>query len=512
MIYVDAVEVDYERFAEADTPAFRFAGSGEGVHSVTGLVSETVYLYDVSNPARPLHYGVAQPDEAGGVSFAAAGSALRFLVAAPESVAAPLEVTPRFATDLRATHHAADYVIIAASHLVADAQALADLREADGYEVLLVDIDDVYWEFADGEADPLAVRSFLSFARQQWETAPRFATLVGKGSLDYRDILGLGGNWVPSPLASTDGGLFPSDSMLGDILGDDGVPEIAIGRLPITTAEELHRIIDAIEAFEANHQSLDALFAADDSERDEFIAAARLLAAWTTAERAREIDLNSDALEDARERLFAMWQAGLSWVTYVGHGGLDRMATEGLLTSEDVPALAEMQSTPVVLGWSCNMVRFDIPGFLSLGEQMMTEGTSAGVFSATGWSNHVETDTLRTAFTEAAFASDAETIGEVMIRAHQAAVGAPVPLHRVYMLLGDPALRLRAAKAQPDPEPDPNSDPDPASEPVGGPGAGGDPSATGSGCEIGAPGAGRGPLGLGFWVASLALLIRRRRA
>jgi hypothetical protein len=512
VIYVDAVEVDYERFAEADTPAFRFAGSGEGVHSVTGLVSETVYLYDVSEPARPLHYGVAQPDEAGGVSFAAAGSALRFLLAAPESISAPLEVTPRFATDLRATHHDADYVIIAASHLVADAQALADLRAADGYRVLLVDIDDVYWEFADGEPDPLAVRSFLSFARQQWETAPRFATLVGKGSLDYRDLLGLGGNWVPSPLAPTDGGLFPSDSMLGDIVGDDGVPEVAIGRLPITTAQELHRIIDAIEAFEANHQSLDALFAADDSERDEFSAAARLLAAWTTAERTREIDLNIDALEDARERLFSMWQGALSWVTYVGHGGLDRMATEGLLTSEDVPALAEMQSTPVVLGWSCNMVRFDIPGFLSLGEQMMTEGTSAGVFSATGWSNHVETDTLRTAFTEAAFASDAETIGEVMIRAHQAAVGAPVPLHRVYMLLGDPALRLRAAKAQPDPEPDPNSDPDPAGEPGGGPGAGGDPSATGSGCEIAAPGTGRGPLGLGLMVACLALVIRRRRA
>ena len=396
--------------------------------------------------------------------------------------------------------------------MVEDAQALAELRTADGYRVLLVDIDDVYWEFADGEPDPLAVRSFLSFAGQQWETAPRFATLVGAGSLDYRDLMELGGNWVPAPLAPTDGGLFPSDSMLGDIVGDDGVPEVAIGRLPITTAQELHSIIDAIEAFEANHESLDALFAADDSERDEFAAAARLLTGWTTPERTQEIDLNSVALEDAREHFFSSWQGALGWVSYVGHGGLDRLATEGLVTSEDVQALAEMQSTPAVLGWTCNMVRFDIPGFVSLGEQLVTSGSSAGVFSATGWSNHVNTDALRTAFTEAAFASDAETIGEVMLRAHQAAVGAPVPLHRVYMLLGDPALRLRAAKAQPDLEPDPNSDPDPAREPIEAPEAGDRSPAASWGCEIAAPGAGRGPLGLGALVACLALMIRRRRA
>ena len=511
-VYVDAVEVDYVRFAEADSPVFRFAGSGEGVHSVAELMSETVYLYDVSEPMRPTHYGAVQADEAGGVSFTAEGSDLRFLVSAPESISPPLEVTPRFATDLRASHQDADYLIIAASHLVEDAQALAELRTADGYRVLLVDIDDVYWEFADGEPDPLAVRSFLSFAGQQWETAPRFATLVGAGSLDYRDLMELGGNWVPAPLAPTDGGLFPSDSMLGDIVGDDGVPEVAIGRLPITTAQELHSILDAIEAFEANHESLDALFAADDSERDEFAAAARLLTGWTTPERTQEIDLNSVALEDAREHFFSSWQGALGWVSYVGHGGLDRLATEGLVTSEDVPALAEMQSTPLVLGWTCNMVRFDIPGFVSLGEQLVTSGSSAGVFSATGWSNHVDTDALRTAFTEAAFASDAETIGEVMLRAHQAAVGAPVPLHRVYMLLGDPALRLRAAKAQPDLEPDPNSDPDPAREPIEAPEAGDRSPAASWGCEIAAPGAGRGPLGLGALVACLALMIRRRRA
>ena len=518
VLYIDAVEVDYARFAEADAPSFRFRGAEDGAHSVTGLTSEIAHLYEVTDPTTPKHYGDVLLDEQGGLSFTAEGSDLRFLAAAPASVSAPLEIVPHFVTNLRSKSHSVDYVIIAASHLLADAQALADHREADGYRVLLVDIDDVYWEFADGEPDPLAIRDFLSFATEEWEAAPRFAVLIGKGTLDYRDLMGLGGNWLPPALALTDGGLFPSDSMLGDLVGDDGVPEIAIGRMPITTGEELGRIIEAIATFETSHESMDALFAADDSEHDEFAAAVRGLAVWMTPGRAHEIDLNAEGIEEARDRLFTMWQGPLSWVSYVGHGGLDRMATEGLLTSTDVPALAEMQSTPVVLGWSCNMVRFDIPGVFSLGEQLVTQGTSAGVFSATGWSNHLEADAFRTAFTEAAFASDAETIGEAMIRAHRAASDATVPLHRVYMLLGDPALRLRAAQAQPSPGPE--ADPDPEIDSPSGDGSGDsgglpraadDPPTFASGCEIAPPGAGAGPFGLGLLLLGIALVCRRHR-
>ena len=239
-----------------------------------------------------------------------------------------------------------------------------------------------------------------------------------------------------------------------------------------------------------------------------------MLTEWVEQNRVQEIDLNTETREDARDRLLSMW-GSLSWMTYVGHSGLDRMATEGLLTLADVPTLAPMSSAPVVVGWTCNMVRFDIPGFSSLGEQLLTEGASAGVFSATGWSNHFETDLLRTAFAEAVFASEAETIGEAMMRAHQAATDASVPQHRVYMLLGDPALRLRAAESQPAPGPEPASDPGPddgTGEPVA-PRISPDQSpASASGCEIAPSGAGHGRYGLGVLVLGAVLLIRRRRA
>lgn len=507
-LFIDAVEVDYVRFAMADGPVFEFGAADDGAQSVSGLSSETVYLYDLSDPSAASYYGPATASDSGELSFATEETALRFLAASPESIQSPTEISPRFASNLRSTEHSVDYLIIAASHLLTDAQALADYREADGYRVLLVDIEDVYWEFADGEPDPIAIRDFLRFAHQNWESGPRFATLVGKGSLDYRDLQGLGGNWVPPALAMTDGGLFPSDSLLADVVGYDAIPDIAIGRLPISSGEELDRILAAIQAFEAEHESMGTLFAADDSEHGEFGDAARNLSAWTSAERLHEIDLNSESLEEARARLFSIWGESLSWLNYVGHGGLDRMGDEGWLTSEDVPALVDLESRPVVLGWSCNLLRFDIPGFISIGEALLASGSIAGVFSSTGWSNHVDTDALRTALTEAALASDAETLGEAMLRGHRAAAGVPAELHRVYMLLGDPALRLRQAKSEPDPEPNPP----PSERPdLPNPDPGASPSSS-SGCEIKAPVDAGGPLWPAAALIVLAMTIRRRRA
>ncbi len=516
VVYLDAVELDYVRSAVADTRGFQFGGAANGAHCATGIASATAHLYDVTDPTAPKHYGEVTLDEAGRLSFMEQGPDLQFLAAAPTDISAPVEVSPHFESTLRSPSHDEDYVIIAASHLVADAGALADFREADGHRVLLVDIDEVYWAFANGSPHPLAIRDFLRFAWEHWDSAPQFVALVGKGNLDYRDLLGLGGNALPSALAATPEGLFPSDSMLGDVVGVDGAPEIAVGRFPITEGEQLATILGVIESFEAGHQSMNALFAADDSEHAQFAAAAQLLSEWAPPERVRTINLDVENPQSARALLFSMWNS-LSWITYAGHSGLDRMADEGLLTLADVPALASMSGTPLVVGWTCNMVRFDIPGFSSLGERLLLEGASVGVYSATGWSNHFETDLLRTGFTEAVFASEAETLGEAIIRAHQGATDATVPQHRVYTLLGDPALRLRAAATQGEPVPAPVSDPpqnggsdDPESAPA--PSASPPAPHSAPGCEITRLGSPKGPHGAIFMAIGFVLRIRRRRA
>lgn len=506
VVYLDAVEIEYQRRAVAGSVATRFTTGEDRDQSVTGFSSDTVHLYDVTDPNAPISYGeVALAPDADGYTLGfEADAGRRFVAFSGKAVgAAPSQVYGRVRSRLREVAHDAQYVVIAGSHLVDAAGALADLRRADDYRVVVIDVDDIYWAFAGGVSDPAAIRSFLAHAWATWDTPPRFAALVGEGNFDYRDLQGLGGNAVPPMLAQTEGGLFPSDSMLGDVVGDDGIPEIAVGRLAVADEAELLAHLDAIRTFEAMRNDGAVLATSDTAAGADFGAASQILRGSLPADRTHPIDLDEIALEDGRAALFAHWQAPLAWVTYIGHGGVDRLATSGLLTIEDLEEL-DPASAPAFVAFTCNIGRFDIPGYRGLGQELMTRGLGSAVFSATGWANHPATDALRREWMVHAFASNDETIGDVILAAHRAAASAPIELHRVYGLLGDPALRLRD-KQQP-PVVEPPHDPTPAPRPRD-PGIGGsDPS---SGCTIGASER-RGTPVTGALLLAIFALLRRR--
>ena len=78
--------------------------------------------------------------------------------------------------------------------------------------------------------------------------APKYVVLAGEGTFDYKDNQGHGGNLIPPIMIGTPEGLFPSDNHFADIDGDH-IPEMAIGRLPVVTSEELMDVIKKIMAY-----------------------------------------------------------------------------------------------------------------------------------------------------------------------------------------------------------------------------------------------------------------------
>ena len=110
--------------------------------------------------------------------------------------------------------------------------------------------------------------------------APRYVVLAGDGSMDYKDNLGYGGNLIPSRMVSTPDGLSASDNYLADVNGDH-VPEIAIGRLPVTTPDELLTVINKIKTYESTPGNKKVVLLADtpDAEAGDFIADSEALAA-----------------------------------------------------------------------------------------------------------------------------------------------------------------------------------------------------------------------------------------
>lgn len=194
----------------------------------------------------------------------------------------------------------------------------------------VVDVEDVWDEFNHGVASPWAVRDFLAWAHRKWRPRPRFVVLAGSGSLDPRDNLGHGGNLLTPVLVTTPYGLAASDQALAELAGDDGVPEVAIGRIPALTNDELQAYVDkliAVESARGPWRRKVVLLVDNPDGAGDFPAysdaVARLLPRTFSRQK---IYLSGTNTAAAREALGLAWSNGVDWVNYVGHGGLDRLA------------------------------------------------------------------------------------------------------------------------------------------------------------------------------------------
>ena len=116
---------------------------------------------------------------------------------------------------------------------------LVALRASQGHQAALVSIDDVYDEFSFGVRSPQALKDFLSHARTTWAVAPRYVVLAGDATFDPRDYAALGfGDFVPTRLV--DMSQIELETASDDWFVDanaDGLPELAIGRLPVRTPD-----------------------------------------------------------------------------------------------------------------------------------------------------------------------------------------------------------------------------------------------------------------------------------
>src|SRR4029079_13789357 len=65
------------------------------------------------------------------------------------------------------------------------------------------------------------------------------------------------------------------------------------------------------------------------------------------------IDLGATSLAGARSALFGDLAAGTAFLNYLGHGGLDRLSSGGLLDSQDVPGLQNGPRLPVLTAMTC---------------------------------------------------------------------------------------------------------------------------------------------------------------
>jgi hypothetical protein len=251
---------------------------------------------------------------------------------------------------------------------------------------------------------------------------------------------------VPTPW-----GLVTSDNALADVDGDH-VPEAAVGRLPVLTADELTTFITRIIAYESGGGEAwerRLLFAADDPDPGaDFPAGSEDLAACVSPDYSVErIYLNEMPLAEARQALQDTINNGVLFLSYIGHGGLDRFAAEQLLSKTDVASLLNGSMLPVVTAMTCYVGGYGYPGFDSLGEVLVTrdDGGAVAFWGPSGLSLNDPAIDLARHFYDIIFIDGERILGDAVRRACKEYRKGGSALFEIdmYNILGDPALRLR---------------------------------------------------------------------
>lgn len=144
----------------------------------------------------------------------------------------------------------ADYLIISHRAFIDALAPLIALKREQGQGVAVVDVQDAYNAWSFGARDPEAIRSLVRTAASRWHPAPRAVLLVGAGTVLMRPPSGQSDTtFVPPYLLAADPwlGEIPCDSCYTRLDGDnplsDPLPDIAIGRLPVRTAEEARTVV-----------------------------------------------------------------------------------------------------------------------------------------------------------------------------------------------------------------------------------------------------------------------------
>ena len=439
VVMLDRVSVSYGATPSPDgfwtDGTARVPSGGTAAHVVAESDSETLWV---------------TPSVANGDVVFPSARGLRYLVVEEGSVLVPRVERVRAHRLLKRTR-GVEYLAIGPPEFLDAAKPLLDERRRQGLRTRAVSIDDLFSEFGHGERNPAAIRDFLtSVYGSRRGPRLRYVVLVGDGTYDYKNVFGLEDkNPVPPYLVKTRYLWTVSDPVLAAVHGTDALPDVAIGRLPARTVEDVRTLVDKILAYESGGASRGAVWLVADNPdgAGDFRADAESLASGVLAPFApQRIHLADMDPASAREAIGRAFDDGAALMSYLGHGGIHLWADENVLDLEGVASLGAQSKQPVLLAMNCLNGFFHFPFFDSLSEALVKapgRGAIAAI-SSSGLSLHAPARIYHEAIVEELVNGGNARLGDAFLAAQKryATSGADPELLLLYNLLGDPALRL----------------------------------------------------------------------
>ncbi|MCI0395408.1 MAG: C25 family cysteine peptidase, partial [Chloroflexi bacterium] len=474
-VYPNRITVEYQRqfIAVNDQLLFSDEVGGQRQFNVQGYsqgAAANVLIWNVTDPQAPVVVNGATVSGSGPYTYIFGSnhpSGETFIATSTGNVLAPLAISQYVPPSLEPPGGQAEWLAISYHDFITETNRLASHRslpQYGGLQTHVVDIEDVVNQYGYGLPIPAAIHDYLLHALATWQVAPSYVLLAGDATVNPRDNIG----WFAPQYLVTDlvfvdpyQGQIPSDHIFSLLSGSDLVPDVAVGRLPLSTPAEATAIVDKIILYEQNHlvpQSwmYNLLFVSDDPDPQagDFCLENQLVAAHSP-DVFNQIPLclppsptigDVDAL---RAQMFGyLNNTGTTLLNYRGHGSLNAWAgsPKVILSTADVPLWTNSARPVMIVTGDCLDGYFVYPTIVSLSETFLKaadKGTMAH-WSSTGLGISPDHSLIVEGFYDGLFSAGMTAVGDATSYAKLAyslSPGHPSLLHS-FLLQADPAMQL----------------------------------------------------------------------
>jgi hypothetical protein len=461
--WLDAIAITYPT-NQATTTQLEFQGeAGQKSYSLSGWTS-AVTVYDITNPTTPQQ--VSGYQLAGNTLSIgdATASAARYLLVPTNQIKTPQSLQAAKVAPTPAG--GADYLIITHPTLISAVAPLAARRSSQGLRVTTVDVEAIYDSYGPGYMDPLAIKNLLQTAYINWPApAPLYVLLVGDGTYDPKDFSGYHApTLIPPYLAQVDPwwGETAADNQFVTLSGNDHLPEMLIGRLPVNTAGEAATVVNKIIQYETNPApglwNAYQLFVADnpdsagnfhtssDTAFGEVSAPFIGQRFYYSGSAGSELYLytNPTGLKSA---FLSYFNSGASLITFYGHSSWLQWAVEDLFEVTNVGQLTNQSRLPVILEMTCFTGFFHHPAYPNTLDESLLRRSGGGaiaVWGSTGLGVSTGHDALYDGFYQTINQQSKPSLGAATLagKLQVYSTGVNQDLLNTYTLFGDPATTL----------------------------------------------------------------------
>lgn len=335
-----------------------------------------------------------------------------YIITTPSQYRKVTELQPVTINDLRAPGNSADFIIIAHDDFAEAMRPFKEMKERhDSLKTEIVRISDVYHQFSGGLMDATAIRDFLKYAYHNWHTpsgrSPRYVLLVGDGDYDFKNVLSSDDkNWIPPFEIDSDNELITrcTDDWYVYLTGNDRIMDMAIGRLPVRSVEDVQGIVEKYKHYTEGEDfdqwrttftlvADDELTPGDNIQRihtdqSEELANAAYIPRILNQKKIylmeypaeRNVSETGIRKPQAENDFVAQLNRGTVLVSYIGHGNHQVLAHERVFNQDrDFNLIQNGTKYFFFYPATCAFGRYDLPMTQSFAEELINVGGGGSI-------------------------------------------------------------------------------------------------------------------------------------